>query len=110
MPRYEDYDDDSDLPYWEEQRFHDIWEDTANQRAIDDAQDRTNYSADEIEQAHVELFMQYVAGEDRDTQESLWEAYIETMVNGGDHDQFFEDMGIEPADFDWNGWREAMGY
>lgn len=25
-------------------------------------------------------------------------------------DEFFEFMGIEYTDFDWEGWREAMGY
>lgn len=24
--------------------------------------------------------------------------------------EFFEFMGIDSADFDWEGWREAMGY
>lgn len=25
-------------------------------------------------------------------------------------DEFFEYLGIDAADFDWEGWREAMGY
>jgi hypothetical protein len=25
-------------------------------------------------------------------------------------DEFFDYMGIDPSDFDWEGWREAMGY
>lgn len=25
-------------------------------------------------------------------------------------DEFFDYMGLDEADFDWEGWREAMGY
>jgi hypothetical protein len=28
----------------------------------------------------------------------------------GMRDEFFDYMGMDEADFDWEGWREAMGY
>lgn len=112
MPRDEFFDDDeTDNPYWEEQHFHDIWQDTASESVLDQIGDRTYYSAAELEQAHAEVFFPYIEGEEHATQEELWKDYIEVMVNGeGDRDAFFHELGIYESDFDWEAWREAMGY
>jgi hypothetical protein len=44
----------------------------------------------------------------------LWNDYLTVMVKGGyarsERDEFFERLGIDPRDFDWQGWREVMGY
>lgn len=54
---------------------------------------------------------------DREQQLELWESYI-THVNRGEgrfrrnssSNQFWRESGIDPVDWDWSVWREAMGY
>jgi hypothetical protein len=55
--------------------------------------------------------------EDDDEKRELWESFIRNIVNGeGDRrrnstsNMFWRDSGIDPRDFDWALWRQAMGY
>jgi hypothetical protein len=66
---------------------------------------------------HRELFntipgMEY---EDDETRQELWASYVRNMVNGRQrrndpYNPWWGDIGIDPRDFDWDDWREAMGY
>jgi hypothetical protein len=53
---------------------------------------------------------------DPDEQIALWESYVHNIVRKGRQrrnstsNMFWRDSGIDPADFDWKLWREAMGY
>ena len=54
---------------------------------------------------------------DPDGQLELWESYIKNIVKGqgrfrrqSTSNMFWRDSGIDPQDFDWKKWREAMGY
>ena len=54
---------------------------------------------------------------DPDQQLELWDSYIHNIVKGqgrfrrnSTSNMFWRDSGIDPADFDWAMWREAMGY
>lgn len=43
----------------------------------------------------------------------LWLGYVESMINESsrfDREDFLSDFGIQDVDFDWEGWREVMGY
>jgi hypothetical protein len=41
----------------------------------------------------------------------MWYDYVSAfLVNDMDHDTFFETWNIDPRDFDWELWRDAMGY
>jgi hypothetical protein len=47
----------------------------------------------------------------------LWQSYVENIVapRGRERRQspsnvFWRDSGIDPVDFNWQAWREAMGY
>jgi hypothetical protein len=95
--------------------FENIWNEhtSTHHYIISEIQDRSGYSEHEIFQSHLELFMSSpgITEESRVVQHELWEDYIDAMVTGTlDRDQFFEEMGINPRDFDWESWREAMGY
>lgn len=48
-------------------------------------------------------------------QEYLWRSYLSNMVFGNRQrndpgNPFWDDIGMHPRDWDWHGWREAMGY
>jgi hypothetical protein len=46
-----------------------------------------------------------------DRMPEFWNDYIDAMVLGDmSHAEFFEYWDIDPAEFDWAEWREAMGY
>jgi hypothetical protein len=54
---------------------------------------------------------------DPDEQLALWESYVKYMVKGGGRyhrnstqNMFWRDSGIDPRDFNWARWREAMNY
>jgi hypothetical protein len=54
---------------------------------------------------------------DPDEQLELWESFVKNIVNprGRERRQstdnmFWRDSGIDPRDFRWQEWREAMGY
>ena|SRR5216683_6032424 len=54
---------------------------------------------------------------DPDGQLELWESYVKNIVKGqgrfrrqSTSNMFWRDSGIDPQDFDWKNWREAMGY
>jgi hypothetical protein len=54
---------------------------------------------------------------DPEQQLELWETYITHINRGEDRhrrnstsNMFWRDSGIDPTDWDWTDWREAMGY
>lgn len=76
----------------------------------------TGYRQRELVQAHVEIFFALpgMLEEDKQTQRQFFGEYLYAMVREGSsrerRDQFFRDVGIHPLDFDWQAWREVMGY
>ncbi len=64
----------------------------------------------------------YLDDEQRDYAETLYDvAFTHTAEEleamgysmddvGAIREEFFDSLGIDAADFDWEGWREAMGY
>jgi hypothetical protein len=93
-------------------RYDDIWHEHISQADTDAIHDRTGYSEREIIQGHLETFMSLPGMEEepRYVKYDLWEQYTEAMINGNNRDEFFANVGIDPRDFDWEGWREMMGY
>lgn len=96
--------------------YAEIW------RAVLDPSDRramsreTGYSQAELRQAHLELFLSLpgMVEEDRDTRYNLFGEYVAVMVAGGktvdERNAWFAKQGLSPRDFDWQQWREVMGY
>ena len=83
--------------------------------ALDAIYERTGYSRQEIFQNHYnDVFYPLTIDAPeltRDEQLEMWQDYIETfMMNEHRHDWFFETWNVHPSDFDWQAWREAMGY
>lgn len=73
--------------------------------------ERTGYSENELFQLHTEILVALDPEEDRDIQLEMWDDYIAAFINGEIRfDDFFDRWGIDPADFSWALWREAMGY
>jgi hypothetical protein len=76
----------------------------------------TGYSQAELRQAHLELFLSLpgMTEEDRDTRYNLFGEYVNIMVAGGhtvdERRAWFSEQGISARDFDWERWREVMGY
>jgi hypothetical protein len=75
----------------------------------------TGYSRQELIQGHLEIFMASGGVEtEGQEQHELFRDYLEFMVVGGhsqaERDAFWDELGIDPRDFDWEGWRELMGY
>lgn len=96
-------------------RYEDIWHDHISEDRWDEIHDRTGYSEREEIQAHLAIFMEYMEGEPRYVKYEAWDQYVEFMVESGhtreEREEFLEDVfGIEYEDFDWEAWREAMGY
>lgn len=55
--------------------------------------------------------------DDPDERIALWESYVSNIVKGRGRrrrqdidNMFWRDSGIDPKDFNWVRWREAMGY
>jgi hypothetical protein len=91
--------------------FRDTWDDTITQSDILDSQERTGYSENELFQLHFEILYALDPEADPDDRESMWQDYLEAFVTGDmRHDTFFEIWNIDPVDFEWAMWREAMGY
>jgi hypothetical protein len=68
---------------------------------------------------HRDLLEQYEYGLDLDEQDKrqFWADYNLYMVShrtdyrrNADDNPFWRTWGIDPDEFDWHGWREAMGY
>jgi hypothetical protein len=66
---------------------------------------------------HREVFFSLpgVVDEDHGEQLELWRSYLQNMVKGNyrrndPRNPFWSDIGIHPSDFDWEGFRSAMGY
>ena len=70
-------------------------------------------------QQHLNLFHNAIDPIESDPQErlELWESYAKYMVHGegrfrrnSAQNMFWRDSGIDPIDFNWASWREAMGF
>lgn len=60
---------------------------------------------------HFEILYSLDPEADSDTLEEMWQDYLLAFVSDGmTHDAFFEMWSIDPRDFDWQAWRDAMGY
>lgn len=75
----------------------------------------TGYSQSELVQGHLEQFIQMGGDEYQGReQHEMFREYLDIMVVGGhsqaERDSFYAEMGLDPRDFDWEGWRELMGY
>ena len=75
----------------------------------------TGYSRNELVQGHLEQYITMGGDEfSGREQHEMFREYLDVMVNGGhtksEWESFFYEMGIDPRDFDWEGWRELMGY
>jgi len=91
--------------------FWEDWRNTVTERDLADIQERTGYSERELFQLHSEILSSLDPEADRDTREDMWQDYLMAFVSDGmTHDAFFEIWNIDPRDFDWQLWREAMGY
>jgi hypothetical protein len=106
-----DWGDDDDGDNFDRAPFDQVWNDNAEIN-FDQWQDH-GYDDNEMRDQHLN-FLEEMAGFDQmdhGDQLQAWTDYIDAFVNGdGDRDTFFEDMGYDAADFDWDGWREIMGY
>lgn len=61
--------------------------------------------------------MDAVHEDDENEREELWESFVRNIVNGKNRPRrqstdnpFWRDSGIDPSNFRWKDWREAMGY
>ena len=73
----------------------------------------TGYSQNELLQGHLELFMT-MGGDEMPNQHEMFREYLDFMVVGGhsaaEREAFWDEMGIDPRDIDWEEWRDLMGY
>ena len=56
-----------------------------------------------------------MANENEEIRERLWRSYLDNMVSGhhrrdSPSNPFWRESGISPRDFDWEDWRDSMGY
>lgn len=92
--------------------YDNIWDAVVSDNTWDDISERTGYSEREEIQAQLDIFLDMVPDDfsQQETQQ-MWGDYLMAMVEGGmSREEFFEEYDIDPADFDWDAWREAMGY
>lgn len=70
-------------------------------------------------QDHLRVFHSVIdpIEENPDEREALWDSYIRNMVKAEStfrrqdtQNMWWRDSGIDPADFKWQRWREAMGF
>lgn len=91
--------------------LRDTWDFTVTERDLADIQERTGYSEQELFQLHFEIIKALDPEADDEELEEMWQDYLMAFVSDGmTHDTFFETWNIDPRDFDWQVWREAMGY
>lgn len=99
--------------------FRDVFNDDVPRALRQRISDDTGYSANEVFQAHYELFASLpgVQEDDREEQLRLWDIYLEHMVatdeiRNDPSNPFWSEFGLDPRDvgFDWDEWRNAMGY
>lgn len=75
--------------------------------------ERTGYSRGELIQAHLEIFLSLpgMTEEDRGDRLYYWGQYLDATASGGQTmQQWLRDTGYDPRDFDWQMWRETIGY
>jgi hypothetical protein len=91
--------------------FDQVWEDQAQPDW--DSIAAHGWNDYEIRDEHLD-FLEGMAGfstMDHADQLQTWTDYIDGFVNnGGNRENFFDDMGYDEEDFDWDGWRAIMGY
>lgn len=91
--------------------FREIWDEEVPASRIADMEERTGYSENELFQLHYEILYSLDPETDQDTREEMWEDYLQGFVNNNmTHDRFFNIWNIDPRDFSWALWRDAMGY
>lgn len=91
--------------------FREIWRDTVTEADRYDITSRSGYSENEEFQLHFEILHGLDPEADPDELEEMWQDYLLAFVSDGmAHDTFFEIWNIDPRDFDWQLWRDAMGY
>jgi len=92
--------------------YENIWDAVVSDNTLDDIQERTGYSEQEALDKQYDIFADMVPDDFNERQaEQMWGDYLEAFVQGGGSmDDFFEEYDIDPEDFDWEAWREAMGY
>lgn len=84
---------------------------------------QTAYKEDRIRPGYLEqreIVEMYTSALDLDAREAreFWADYLHYMVSDRSHvirndresNPFWDEWGIDPDQFDWHGWREAMGY
>lgn len=102
-----DWGDDSD----DRSAFDQVWEDHAEINW--DQWTAHGFDDNEMRDQHFD-FLDGMAGfahMDHAEQLQAWTDYIGGFVNGdGDRQDFYDDMGYDEEDFDWDGWRAIMGY
>ena len=91
--------------------FRDSWDSIVAEGDVADIQERTGYSENEIFQGHFEILRSLDPDASGDDLEQMWDDYLLSFVSDGmSHDTFFEIWNIDPRDFDWQMWRDVMGY
>lgn len=92
--------------------YENYWDNYVNESVRDDISERTGMSDDDIFQAHFDIAQDYMDDEwDAGQEHQFWVDYLDAMVDGTmSREEFFDTYDIDPADFDWDAWREAMGY
>jgi hypothetical protein len=94
-------------------RYESDWDRVVSGSRTDDIESSTGYRKSEIVQAHVEIFLSLPDMENTPGYERyrLWREYLGAMVEGSiPRERFYDAVGIDERDFDWQEWREAMGY
>jgi hypothetical protein len=94
-------------------RYEDIWHENVSEARFDEIQSRTGHSERETIQAAMSQFLDLpgMDEEPRHVKYEMWDLFTETLVaNHGDREAAFAELGIHPNDFDWEAWREYMGY
>lgn len=83
------------------------YEDSDYEAAFDDREFESRIDGE----AHWELFSELPGVDDLNHFDKLdlWEIYLDSMVGDElDRDYWWDQIGLDPADFDWEAWREAM--
>lgn len=77
-------------------KWEDVWESTPGTEALEP-----------WEQRHVETLFEtgFTLHADEYDALGLSESDVKAV-----REEFFDYMGLDTSDFDWDGWREAMGY
>lgn len=89
------------------------WDRYVDESRIEEIHDRTGDTYEQIYENHLEAVVEteLFYGIHEDDWDDFQHDYIEAMINSElDREEFFDRWDIDPADFPWDDWREAMGY